>query len=57
MSRIVGYDSVCLPGQNHATLLDSGTCDLRTRPYTYRGLGFPHQKLYSEGPNVWITGG
>ena len=50
MSRIVGFDFVCLPSHNHAKLLDSGTCDLGIQPYTSRGLGFPHQKLYSEGP-------
>ena len=57
MSRTVGFDFVCLPRQNHAKLRDSGTCDLGIHPYTPRGLGFAHQKLYSEGPNVWITAG
>ena len=52
MSSIGGFDFVCLPGQNHAKLLDSGTCDLRIHPYTSQSLGFPHQNLYSEGPNV-----
>ena len=56
MSRIIGFDLSATP-KNHEKLLDSGTCDLRIHPYTSRGLGFPHQKFYSEGPNVWITGG
>ena len=57
MSRTVGFEFVCLPGQTHAKLLDSGTCALRIHPCTFRGLGFAHPKGYSEGANVWITGG
>ena len=57
MGWIVGFGFVCLPCQNHAKLLNTGTCGLEVHPYTYRGLGFLHQILYSEGPNVWRTEG
>ena len=46
MSRIFGFDFVCLPGQNHAKLLDSGTFDLKTHPYISRPGFFTPKALF-----------
>ena len=56
MSRIVGFDFGCLPGQNHAKPLDPGTRDLRIHPYTSQGQeNFRRLKcVYNRVGNVYI---